>query len=376
MTTPNTAVQTAGRPQETVADFILSRRDALAQIAPKYLNVERLMRLALAAYSRNPELAKCSKASLLQFCIKCAETGTEKIGAGGAWPIAFWNNKLNPPQQDILFVSDYRNMIRVAKAAGVIKDATAEVVYENDKFHYTRGLHPELIHEPTLQVRGKLLFTYCVYELPDGRRDFRVLHEDDVNRRKRSSRAANNGPWKTHEPEMWRKTAVRAAMGAFEGSSKEMDTLMEADNDAEPIEVEPPIHMPKAIGETSPPADDGAGTDLGPAEPPPTPPPQPRARAKKAETTEPPPTPATRSEQPGPVPPAGKPETVQEELARFLGESEVSFDDTRSFMQTHSLLEDADSFADFSQLPTEACEKLKSNTRLMVLLLRTFGAKK
>lgn len=354
-TAVQTAVQTAGSgKQETVADFILSRKSALAEIAPKYLNVERLMRLALAAYSRNPELAKCSKASLLQFCIKCAETGTEKIGAGGAWPIAFWNNKLNPPQQDILFVSDYRNMIRVAKSAGVIKDAIAEVVYENDKFHYTRGLHPELIHEPTLGQRGKLLFTYCVYELPDGRRDFRVLHEDDVNRRKKSSRAADKGPWKTHEPEMWRKTAVRAAMGAFEGSSKEMDTLLEADNDQEPIEVTAPISMPKAI-------DDAKGTD---------------AAAESAAGLAPAPAPQAGTAKENPPVAVQPPETISQSTIRILSESGVTCDDCLDFLETNGLIKDKSSIGSYDEVPEAVWEKLRGDAKMTARLLKTFGAKK
>lgn len=331
MTTQNTQVQTTGK-QETVADFILSRKAALAEIAPKYLNVERLIRLALSAYARNPDLAKCSKTSLLQFCIKCAETGTEKIGAGGAWPVAFWNNKLTPPQQDILFISDYRNMIRVARNAGVIKDAVAEVVYEKDTFHYTRGLHPELIHQPTLGDRGKLKFTYCVYELPDGRKDFRVLHEDDVSRRKRSSRAADKGPWKTHEPEMWKKTAVRAAMGIFEGSSKEMDSLLEADNDLQPIEIQQPVSMPKAIDDVT------QATAI------------PLASDKPADTR-----------------------TVQVKLAEVLADAGVSVDDALSFMQTKGLVQDASTIGGYDDLPDSVCEKIAGDSKMLAELTKKFG---
>jgi recombination protein RecT len=216
-------------------------QDSMRAVAPKYLKVDRVTKLLLAASSRTPKLMECTIESTLLFCMRCAESGLEPVGAGGAWPVPYFNNKTG--KMEMQFIPDYRGLINSAKRAKLITDAYAEVVKENDTFHYTLGLNPDLTHEPASKDRGALTNAYCVFVLPDGTKRFAVMDSDEIKSIQKRSKAGGSGPWVTDEGEMWKKTVVRRAMKPFAGVSKELDAAVEADNDATGITVEP-IAMP------------------------------------------------------------------------------------------------------------------------------------
>jgi len=216
----------------------------LAEVAPKYLKVDRLVRIMLAACSRNPKLLECSRDSVLQFCMRCAETGLEPIGAGGAWPIPFFNGKTK--RMEMQFMPDYRGLVNCAKHAECITDAYAEVVKGEDDFDYTLGLDPTLTHKPAKSDRGELVNAYCVFTLPDGTKRFVVIDTEEIDGIRKRSRAASSGPWVTDESEMWKKTVVRRAMKPFAGMSERLDAAIDADNASTGLTVKEPVSMPKA----------------------------------------------------------------------------------------------------------------------------------
>lgn len=218
----------------------------LKEVAPRHLKPERVARILLAAISKTPAILNCTPESILQFAMKCSETGLEPIGAGGAWPIPYGNV--------LTFVPDYRGLINCARRAKCVKHVRAEVVYENDEFEFSLGLDPSLSHTPARTDRGELNAAYAVLTMPDDTKEFVVMLADDVQRIKARSKAANSGPWKTDEPEMWKKTVIRRAMKPFAGASREMDAAIEADDQATgPADINrEPITMPKGLSERGP----------------------------------------------------------------------------------------------------------------------------
>jgi len=259
-------------PNQSLAKMLNDAMPKLRAVAPKYINLERMVSLAIEAKMRNPMLEKCSPVSVLQFCKRCAEVGTDRIGAGGMWPVPFWNKKGNDDGKgcyDMLPMPDWRLIIEKAKKAKSINHATAEAVYENDVFEYERGLEPRLIHKPAMAGRGNLKAVYCVYILPDGTKDFTVMDiAEDIEPIHKRSKAANAGPWVTDYAEMAKKTVVKRALKVFEGASIELTALIAADNvvtgyiDAEIVAPRTPVAMPKELPEPAPPlADPMLATD-------------------------------------------------------------------------------------------------------------------
>lgn len=394
-TKPTTAVQAPPSrvtdPQQSLAAMLAKAAPDLKKLAPKYVSIQRLTALAIEATQRNQTLSRCSPMSVLNFCKRCVEWGTDRVGAGGVWPVPFWNSKANC--FDMQPIPDWRLLIERSKKARAITDAYADAVYSNDHFDYQRGTHPELIHKPVRGDRGKLTEVYCVYALPDGTKNFVVMDwESEIVPIRNRSKAwiawqqkKVSCPWVTDEAEMGKKTVVKRTMKMFEGASPELTAMLATDNlfnGTEDIDFEPrlPIAMPKAIGETTPdpPADSGQPSDAGTTNQSPE-----DAYADsvasadgRKKTSHTPRNEGTATQGQEAQSPASEPETVQEQLAKFLGDSGVRFDSARSFMQTHGLIEDADSFGSFDDLPSAACEKLKANTKLTASLIRTFGVVK
>ena len=221
---------------EGLVDILRSHAKELAAIAPNYVNVNRLMALAIEAKQRNPLLAQCSPVSILNFCKKCAETGTDRIGAGGMWAVPFFNSKTG--SYDMAPIPDWRLLIEQAKRAKAIKHAMVDAVYANDVFEYERGLEPKLMHKPARENRGELQAVYCIYVLPDGTKDFVVMswNDDIVPIRDRTNawksylKTKHENPWVTDPAEQAKKTCVKRALKIFQGASPELTKLIDADN--------------------------------------------------------------------------------------------------------------------------------------------------
>ncbi len=249
-------------PGQTLMKMINDAMPELKKVAPKFVNVGRMVQLALDAKMKNPLLANSSPESVLNFCMKCAQAGTDRVGAGGMWAVPYWNSKRSC--FDMTPIPDWRLLVEKAKKAGAIKHAYAEAVYEADKFEYERGLNPILLHKPARTNRGKLVAVYAVIILPDDSKDFVVMdfEADIIPIRNRTNawkswleKKASN-PWVTDEAEQSKKTVLKRALKPFEGASIELTQLLDTDNVLNgyaDITVTPPepIAMPKAIETTA-----------------------------------------------------------------------------------------------------------------------------
>ena len=219
---------------------------AIRKIASQHVNIERLMSLALEARARTPLLAQCSIESMVQFCKTCAQWGTDRVGAGGVWPVPFKNKTTG--QYEMQAIPDWRLLIGKAKSAGVITHASADIVRDGDEFDYERGLLPSLTHRPKLGNKQAVIAAYCVFVLPDGTRDFVVMDGEDLGKVRRSSKASQSGPWVDWPEEMMKKTVVRRAMKQFQGaeSANALNEMIEADDRVVGLDLDmpEPISMP------------------------------------------------------------------------------------------------------------------------------------
>ena len=219
---------------------------AIRKIASQHVNIQRLMSLALEARARTPLLAQCSIESMVEFCKTCARWGTDRVGAGGVWPVPFKNK--NTGQYEMQAIPDWRLLIGKAKAAGVITHASADIVRDGEEFDYERGLVPSLTHRPKLGNKEAVIAAYCVFVLPDGTRDFVVMDGEDLGKVRRSSKASQSGPWVDWPEEMMKKTVVRRAMKPFQGaeSANALNEMIEADDRVVGLDLDmpEPISMP------------------------------------------------------------------------------------------------------------------------------------
>lgn len=243
---------------EDIKSLLLAAEDRFKEVAPKWLSVERVVRLVLAARSRNPKIGQCSKESILLFTMKCSETGLEPIGAGGAWAVPYYNNKNST--MELQFIPDWRGLIQLAKRTEQVKHVHAHLVHENDRFDYQLGDTPSITHHPALKERGEVVGAYAIAVLPDDSRHVEFMTKSEVEDIRQRSKASDNGPWKTDWGQMAIKTVVRRALKVF-AASPEMQAALEADNaatglkvrDLEPIRAPRAIQAPKAKEDPAPP---------------------------------------------------------------------------------------------------------------------------
>lgn len=194
-------IERAEAKKPSVVQLIRSMTPEIQKALPAHLNAERIARIAVTLIGTNPALAECTSESFLGALMTASQLGLEPGPLGEAY--------LVPYGKQVTFIPGYRGLIKLAYQSGMVKRIGAHIVHENDSFDYSLGTHPTLKHKPDLLKPGPPIAVYAVATLSSGETPFVVLALDEVERIRRRSRAAKNGPWVTDWDAMARKTAVR-----------------------------------------------------------------------------------------------------------------------------------------------------------------------
>jgi recombination protein RecT len=195
------AVTTATR--NTVVDYFQTEemRAKVAAALPKHMTPDRMIRVALTAFMRTPKLLECTKASLVKCLLDCSAMGLEPDGRRA---------HLIPYGKVCTLILDYKGIVELVRRSGDVSFIHCDVVYEHDDFSYSFGSGAHLRHTPNLEDRGtKVKAVYSFVRLQDGSEDFIVLSPQDIEKVRKASRAANDGPWVQWWDEMAKKTAFR-----------------------------------------------------------------------------------------------------------------------------------------------------------------------
>lgn len=192
---------------DTIRTLLEKSRPKFAEVIPKHLSADRLIRVAIAACSRTPQLLQCSTTSLLNAIMQAAQLGLEPGGPLG-------DAYLVPYKDDCTLIVGYRGLINLARRSGQIVSIEAHVVYELDKFTCRYGLNPVLEHEPDWSGDpGAMIAVYAVAKLKDGGTQCEVMTKSQIEKIRLRSAASKSdrSPWSHKDDyfEMARKTVVR-----------------------------------------------------------------------------------------------------------------------------------------------------------------------
>lgn len=199
-------------------------KSEIARALPKHLNPDRMARIALTEFRKNPKLGQCDPRSVFAAVIMASQTGLEPGLMGQAYLI--------PYGSECQFIPGYQGLIELVRRGGQVKRIEAHVVHEKDRFVYRTGLTTTLEHEPFVEGDpGAAKLVYSVAEFADGGYHVEVMTKAQVEAIRRRSRAASNGPWVTDTEEMWRKTAIRRIC-KFLPKSAELAMALAADSAA------------------------------------------------------------------------------------------------------------------------------------------------
>ena len=203
----------------------------LASVATKHLPADRLVRVALGAWSANPKLQQCDQKSFLLSLLRAGQLGLDPSGALG-------QAYLVPYGKTCQLLLGYRGLIALARRSGEIETIEAHVVFKGDKFTYRLGLNPMLEHEPDSSGAGDrgrddVVAVYAIARFKGGASQFEVMFQPDVLRIMENTQSrGRSGPWKDHYAEMARKTAVRR-LAKYLPLNSELAAGIEYDNEAE-----------------------------------------------------------------------------------------------------------------------------------------------
>lgn len=206
----------ANNPANVVADYLKRMGPEIARALPKHMDPDRLARIALTTIRTNPMLLQCSIESLMASVMQAAQLGLEPGLLGHCYLIPFKNKNLGTVE--VQFIVGYKGMIDLARRSGNIQSISVREVYKNDHFKLQYGLEDTLEHIPyhlredkEFTEPGALRGAYMVAKFKDGGHQIHYMSKQEIDDRRKRSKASSNGPWVTDYIEMVKKTVVRSA---------------------------------------------------------------------------------------------------------------------------------------------------------------------
>ncbi|MCW4039995.1 MAG: recombinase RecT [Candidatus Bathyarchaeota archaeon] len=193
-------------------DLLKSMEHEIRKALPKHITVERMMRIAQTAYSRNPKLAECDPRTIIAGVVQASQMGLEiDTPLGHSYLIPFKNNKTG--KMEAQFQTGYRGELSLAYRTREYKVIGAYSVYKNDEFHYELGLEQRLKHIPAKAPEGEPIFYYAIYKTISGGEGFEVMSREQVTKHANQySMAFQKGwssPWKSDFDAMAKKTVLK-----------------------------------------------------------------------------------------------------------------------------------------------------------------------
>lgn len=203
MSNSNGGMVVSKQKQATLKDLLDKATPSLKAVLPKHVTAERLIKVALSATARKPELLACTASSLLQAVFQGAELGLEAGGLLGEGHIVSFGTTAT-------FIIGYRGLVKLARQSGQISNIETRVVHKNDEFEIEYGLNPKLVHKPcTNGDPGEMVFVYAIATFREGEKQVDVMSRAEVEKIRSKSKAGKSGPWSEFFDEMARKTVLR-----------------------------------------------------------------------------------------------------------------------------------------------------------------------
>jgi recombination protein RecT len=226
-----------------VSDLLGKYKGEIAKALPKLLTAERLIRTALTAMARNPDLLQCTNHSLISCILTTAQLGLLPDNILGEAYLIPFNNKKKRRKECQLIVG-YKGLCMLAMRSGLVKSISAMPVFaanekDGDVFDYDLGLNEKLVHKPSgLMESSRITHFYAIVRFINGGHIFLVMTRAQVeavrDKSKNYQYSENKAGtvWAQYFDEMGCKTVVRRVM-KYVPLSPEMSRAVALDEAAE-----------------------------------------------------------------------------------------------------------------------------------------------
>jgi recombination protein RecT len=219
--------------QGNLKTMLMKALPSIAGMAGRLVNPERLVRIALVASSRRPELLECSPTSILLSLLQAAQMGIEPETPLQHGYLIPRRNK-NTGVTEATFEPSYRGLITVAMRDDRLQRIWARCVYSGEQFDIEYGTDDKIVHRPVFDsdARGDFIGVYAVAETKNGAKQFEAMNvqEIDLIRMRSQSGMNNNGPWKTDYEEMCKKTVIKRLIKRLPTDNEKLAAIIEHDN--------------------------------------------------------------------------------------------------------------------------------------------------
>ena len=197
-----------------------AREETIRAILPDSMDLRRFVKTTMIALSKNPDLQRCTRESIVRSIIEAASVGLEPTGMlNRAWLVPYKNKKKDANgreyyEDEAQLAIGYEGLIDLSRRSGEVRKVTARVVYEGDEFTVVQGTEERLEHTPAFLTEDPLKIThvYCIVTYRDGTTQHEVMTRTQVDAVRAKAKAKNAMAWTDSYPEMARKTVVRRAM--------------------------------------------------------------------------------------------------------------------------------------------------------------------
>ena len=207
-------------------------KDEITAALPVHLkqNADKYARQAMTLFSMNPKLQQCTGITILLALMTATGLGLDLTPQLGQCYIIPYENRKKIGNNwvtvtEAQFQLGYRGAIALAQRSGELKRIAADVVYEKDKFNYSKGLSPTLEHEPSGEEDpGPIKYVYAVANFKNGGYAFEVWpvgkviahakkHSKSYYKKDRNTGQMvenDNSPWHTNFESMAKTTLIMA----------------------------------------------------------------------------------------------------------------------------------------------------------------------
>lgn len=128
---------------------------------PKHLSGDRMCRIALTEFRKNPKLAECDPRSVFGCVVAASQLGLEIGMQGQGWLVPYYDNKKK--KLICQFIPGWQGINDLVARAGRATTWTG-AVYEGDTFDYALGDRPFVTHKPSGEDESedKLTHVYAI----------------------------------------------------------------------------------------------------------------------------------------------------------------------------------------------------------------------
>lgn len=234
--------------QQTVSGLLDKFKGSIAQALPKHITPDRMIRVALTAMTRTPDLLDCTQHSLISAVMTAGQLGLMPDSVlGECYLIPFNNTKKGVKECQIII--GYRGLCALAMRSGQVKSVQARAVFlangntpegeKGDFFEYELGLDEKLKHiTHGLKDDQYITHFYAIVKFTNGGHVLNVMTREEVNKIRDESKnykfAKNKAEsiWGKYFEEMGCKTVLRRLM-KYVPLSPEMQQAIGIDEQAE-----------------------------------------------------------------------------------------------------------------------------------------------